>query len=123
MNTKAESETTSAFDLLKWGVSIALVVAGIYGYYHFDQYPQLYRVVALCVDIGIALVLAVYTQGGGAFWALMRQSLNEWYKIVWPTREETTQTTMIVVLVVFVMAIILWLLDMFFGWLAGLIIG
>ena len=123
MNTKADTEVASPLDPVKWVVSIGLVVAGIYGYYHFDQYPVLYRVLILIPVVIAALVLAVFTRSGGAFWDLVKQARLEVYKIVWPTREETTQTTMIVVLVVFVMAIILWLLDMLFGWLAGLIIG
>ena len=123
MSTKADTEVASPLDPVKWVLAIGLVIAGIYGYYHFDQYPVLYRVLALIPVIVAALMLAVFTNSGGAFWDLVKQSRLEVYKIVWPSREETTQTTFIVVAVVFFMAIILWLLDMLFGWLAGLIIG
>ena len=125
MNTKVETQTpaTSIFDLVKWVLSVALVAGGIYAYYHFDQYPVLYRVLALIPIVITALLIAVWTQGGGAFWDLVKQARLEVYKVVWPTRQETTQTTMIVLLVVFVIALILWLLDMFFGWLASIIIG
>jgi len=75
------------------------------------------------VVIGIGLLVAALTQGGGAFWDLAKQARLEVYKVVWPSRQETTQTTMIVLLVIFVISLILWLLDMFFGWLASLIIG
>lgn len=124
MNIKAETQTVGgALDLLKWVLVLLLVVGGIYGYYHFVQYPVLYRVLALIPVVGVALLLGVLTQSGAAFWNLVKQARMEVYKVVWPTRQETTQTTLIVVLVVFLMAIVLWLLDMFFGWLASLIIG
>ena len=125
MNTKVEVQTpaTNVFDVVKWVLSVALVAGGIYAYYHFDQYPVLYRVLALIPVVIAAMLIAVWTQGGAAFWDLVKQARLEVYKVVWPTRQETTQTTMIVLLVVFVIALILWLLDMFIGWLASIIIG
>lgn len=124
MNTKAETQTTSSvLDWVKWILVVVLLVGGIYGYYHFAQYPVLYRVLVLIPVVGMALLLGVLTQSGAAFWDLVKQARMEVYKVVWPTRQETTQTTLIVVAVVFLMAIVLWLLDMFFGWLASLIIG
>ena len=125
MNTKVEVQTpaTNVFDVVKWVLSVALVAGGIYAYYHFDQYPVLYRVLALIPVVIAAMLIAVWTQGGAAFWDLVKQARLDVYKVVWPTRQETTQTTMIVLLVVFVIALILWLLDMFIGWLASIIIG
>jgi preprotein translocase subunit SecE len=125
VNTKLETQSAAdgAFDAVKWLVAVSLIAGGIYAYYHYDQYPVLYRVLGLIPVVVIALLVAVWTQGGGAFWDLVRQARLEVYKVVWPTRQETVQTTMIVLLVVFVIALILWLLDMFFGWLASIIIG
>jgi preprotein translocase subunit SecE len=125
VNKKAETQTSgsSAFDAAKWLLATALIVAGIYAYYHYDQYPVLYRVLSLIPVVVIAVLIAVWTQGGATFWSLVKQARLEIYKVVWPTRQETIQTTAIVLLVVFVIALILWLLDMFFGWLASVIIG
>ncbi len=125
MNTKTETQAArgGAFDAVKWLVAVVLVAGGIYAYYHFDQYPVLYRVLSLIPVVIVAMLIAVWTQGGSAFWDLVKQARLEVYKVVWPTRQETTQTTLIVLLVVFVIALLLWLLDMFFGWLASIIIG
>lgn len=125
MNKKVETQTAAggAFDAGKWLVAVALVVGGIYAYYHFDQYSVLYRVLSLVPVVVVAILVAAWTQGGGAFWSLMKQAYLEVYKVVWPTALETRQTTLIVFAVVFVIAFILWLLDMFFGWLASVIIG
>ncbi|MCB1615238.1 MAG: preprotein translocase subunit SecE [Pseudomonadales bacterium] len=123
MSAKPESHASGrgSIDLLKWLVSVVLLVSGVYGYYYFDQYPVLYRVLGLLPVVCIAFVVAVYTEKGSAFWQLVKQARLEIYRVVWPTRQETTQTTLIVVFVVFVMSIILWLLDMFFGWVSTIV--
>ena len=125
MNKKTETHTaaSSVFDATKWLLATALIVGGIYAYYHYDQYPVLYRILTLIPVVVVALLIAVWTEGGDTFWSLVKQARLEVYKVIWPTRQETVQTTAIVLLVVFVIAVILWLLDMFFGWLASVIIG
>jgi preprotein translocase subunit SecE len=37
-------------------------------------------------------------------------------KVVWPTRQETLQTTMIVLLMVMLVALLLWAFDSLLGW-------
>lgn len=114
---------SSGLDPFKWVLALALIVGGIYAYYYFDQYPVLYRVLGLLPVIMIAVLTAVWTQSGGAVWTLMKEARLEIYKIVWPARQETIQTTMIVLLVVAVMSVLLWLLDWAFSGLSSLILG
>ena len=71
----------------------------------------------------LAAFVALQTTQGVAFARLARESRTEIRKVVWPTRQETTQTTMIVVVFVLVSALILWGLDSLLGWLASMIIG
>ena len=67
--------------------------------------------------------VASTTERGGALWQLLKGSRTEIRKVVWPTRQETTQTTLIVVVFVFIMALILWGIDSVLGWLVGMVIG
>ena len=110
-------------DLVKWVLVGLIVAAGVYGNLYFAAEPLLYRVVALIFFAAIACAIAYNTAKGASFWGLLQGSMVELRKVVWPTRQETNQTTLIVVAVVFVMSIILWLLDTFFGWIAAGIIG
>jgi preprotein translocase subunit SecE len=71
----------------------------------------------------VSIVIAGKTLHGAAFLQLLREALVEVRRVVWPTQQETTQTTLIVVGVVFVMALVLWGLDASFGKLMSLIIG
>ncbi|MEQ7922536.1 preprotein translocase subunit SecE [Xanthomonas sp. WHRI 1810A] len=122
MNPKAEAQD-SRFDLLKWLVVVVLVVVGVVGNQYYSAQPILYRVLALLAIAAVAAFVALQTGKGKAFFVLAKEARAEIRKVVWPTRQETTQTTLIVVAVVLVMALLLWGLDSLLGWLVSLIVG
>ncbi|MFI8982605.1 preprotein translocase subunit SecE [Ectopseudomonas khazarica] len=122
MNVKAEAKD-SRFDLVKWLVVAALVVVGVVGNQYFSAEPVLYRVLGLVALGAVAAFVALQTARGQAFAVLLKEARVEIRKVVWPTRQETTQTTLIVVAVVLVMALLLWGLDSLLGWLVSLIVG
>ena len=122
MNVKAEAKD-ARFDLIKWLAVIALVAVGVVGNQFFSAEPVLYRVIALLVVAAVAGFVALRTVKGQAFFTLLKEARTEIRKVVWPTRQETTQTTLIVVLVVLVMALLLWGLDSLLGWLVSMIVG
>ncbi len=122
MSTRAELHD-NRFDVIKWVVVAIVVLAGVYGNHHFAAEPVLYRAVALVVLGVVAAFVALQTAKGKAFWALLKEARIEIRKVVWPTRPETTQTTLIVVAVVLVMALILWGLDTLLGWIISQFIG
>ncbi|MFV3387700.1 MULTISPECIES: preprotein translocase subunit SecE [Pseudomonas] len=122
MNVKAEAKD-SRFDLVKWLVVAALVAVGVVGNQYFSAEPVLYRVLGLVVLGAVAAFVAFQTARGQAFAVLLKEARVEIRKVVWPTRQETTQTTLIVVAVVLVMALLLWGLDSLLGLLISLIVG
>lgn len=122
MNPKAEAPD-SRFDLVKWLVVVLLVVVGVVGNQYYSAQPILYRVLALLVIAAVAAYAGLQTGKGKAFFVLAKEARAEIRKVVWPTRQETTQTTLIVVAVVLVMALLLWGLDSLLGWLVSLIVG
>ena len=122
MNAKAEAKDTR-LDALKWLAVAALVAVGVVGNQYFAAEPILYRVLVLLVLAGVAGFVALQTAKGRAFFTLLKEARTEIRKVVWPTRQETTQTTLIVVGVVLVMALLLWGLDSLLGWLVSLIVG
>lgn len=113
----------SRLDPVKWGIVVALVAAGVVGNSYYADQSLLYRVLALVALALVAGWVASTTERGGAFWHLVKGSRTEIRKVVWPTRQETTQTTMIVVVFVFIMALVLWALDSILGWLVSMVIG
>lgn len=121
----SESAKTTEFkiDSLKWILVAAIVGAGVYGNSYFAAESMLYRVIGLLVLACVAGWIAAQTSKGSAFVSLCMDARTEIRKVVWPTRTETTHTTMIVVVAVIIVAIILWGLDSFLSWLISLIIG
>ncbi len=119
--------TNPALNAVFWLITAVLVAGGIYGYNNFGQFfgtdAILYRVLGLLAVSAVAIAFALQTTQGKNFWALLKGARTEIRKVVWPTRQETTQTTMIVLLVVVVAGLILWGLDTGLGWLASTIIG
>ncbi|MEE1868933.1 MULTISPECIES: preprotein translocase subunit SecE [Pseudomonas] len=122
MTPKAEAQD-SRFDLLKWLAVVALVVVGVVGNLYYSASPILYRVLALLALAAVAGFIALQTAKGRSFFTLVKEARTEIRKVVWPTRQETMQTTLIVVAVVLVMALLLWGLDSLLGWLISLIVG
>ena len=122
MNSKVETEG-GRFDSLKWLLVALLVAAGVVGNIYFASQSLLYRVIALLVVAGIAAFIASQTARGAEFWKLAKEARIEIRKVVWPTREEATQTTLIVFAFVLLTALILWGLDSLIGWLASRLLG
>ena len=123
MNTQAEA-SVSIGDIVKQVFSAVFVVAGIAAFYYYsDELQLLYRVLGLVAIVLVALGLMLTTEVGRNVWAFVQESKIEVRKVVWPTREETTRTTLLVFAMVFSVGIILWLLDMFLFWIVRLITG
>jgi len=121
MNIQSE-EKEYRLDFAKWVVVAALLTLGVVGNSHFSAQPLYLRALALVALAAVALVVAYNTEKGAGIWSLMQGAVVELRKVVWPTRQETNQTTLIVVGVVFVMSIILWVLDTTLGFVISKLI-
>ena len=122
-NSAADSSQSSSADIAKWVVVTLLVVAAVVGNAYFGSEPFLYRVLGVLVLAIAAAVLAAQTEKGRAFIGLLKDARAEVRRVVWPTRQETAQTTGLVVVVVVIMSLVLWGLDSLFGWIIQRIIG
>jgi preprotein translocase subunit SecE len=122
MNTQAEA-TTSVLDVVKQVLSVVFVAAGVAAFYYFSEVQLLYRVLGLLAVVIIVLGIMLTTDVGRNVWAFVLESKQEVRKVVWPTREETMRTTLLVFAMVFIVGLILWLLDMFLFWGVRLLTG
>ena len=118
------AETNSSRDIVLWILFAVILGAGIYGFIYFDnQVMDLIRIVGLLVVIGIAAAVAIKTAHGRQLFNYFREADIERRKVVWPTRQETTQTTLIVIAVTIVIGILLFIMDTIFGFLVRRLIG
>ncbi|MEY8713498.1 MULTISPECIES: preprotein translocase subunit SecE [Mangrovibacter] len=109
-NTEAQG-SGRGLEVLKWLVVIALLCVAIIGNYLYRDVNLLGRAVAVVVLIAAAGGVALLTTKGKATVAFAREARTEVRKVIWPTRQETLHTTLIVAAVTAVMSLILWGLD------------
>ena len=110
-------------NLLKWAGAIVLLVGAAAVNRVIPDVSMVARLALMMVLGAGALGLALITLQGKSFLDLLRQSQVEVRKVVWPTREETWQTTMIVLVVVVIMSLLLWGMDSLFGLAVSAVIG
>lgn len=108
---KIASNLTAA-DRLKFAAAALVLASTLVAFYVFAAQPALLRVLGLLGGVGLAAYLGTQTQLGRVLWGFMFEVRAEVRKVVWPSREETTQTTLIVVVMVAGMAILLWIIDL-----------
>ena len=111
MNAKVETES-SMLDTVKLTVAMILIAVGIGAFYYYEEYSTLLRVLGLLAVAGLSVAIAVRTAIGQRIWSFAVDARTEVRKVVWPTRQETVQTTLIVFAMVLLVAIFLWLVDM-----------
>jgi preprotein translocase subunit SecE len=118
------AEKTSARDYLFWLIGLLIVVGGVYGFYHFsDDVMTPIRAAGLLALLVVAAFVVAQTVKGGEFFSFLREADVERRKVVWPTRNETLQTTLVVIVITVIVAIMLFLMDTLFGWIVRRLIG
>ncbi|MGI9305306.1 MAG: preprotein translocase subunit SecE [Gammaproteobacteria bacterium] len=118
-----EEVVASGLDTAKLGLAVALLLAGVGGFYYYADQSLLYRVLGLVAVAAAAVGVMMTTALGRNTWDFLQESRTEVRKMVWPTRTETVQTTLIVIAMVIIVGIFLWLLDMLLAWLVRFVIG
>jgi preprotein translocase subunit SecE len=113
MNVKAEqSGKSGAGDIAKLVLAVLVLAAGLFGFYWYADAAQLVRLGGLLGSIAIAVVLANFTGLGRRLRNFLAESQFEMRKVVWPTRDETVKTTLMVLVVVVILALLLGFIDL-----------
>jgi len=98
-------------DKVKLVVAVALVLAGIGGFYQFSSSAAVLRLMSVLAGVLAGASVAWTTALGQRFFAFSREAVTETKKVVWPTRKESFQTTAAVFAFIVVMAVFLWISD------------
>jgi len=85
-------------------------------FYLFPDASLLYRVLGLLAIAGVGAAIALTSAKGKGLLTFMGLARTEVRKVVWPSRQETMQTTLMVFIIVVILSIFLWFVDMFLGW-------
>ncbi|MGF1694045.1 preprotein translocase subunit SecE [Vibrio lamellibrachiae] len=110
-NNAETPDSSNGADMMKWILTFVLLAAAVVGNYLYGEMSVVIRAAGVVVLIAAALGVSATTTKGKAAIVFARESRMEVRKVVWPTRQETMQTALIVLAVCIVMALVLWGID------------
>jgi preprotein translocase subunit SecE len=108
---------------IKIAVAALIAAAGLWGFYAIAEQPTIVRIGVLAGAFALAAGVMWFTQAGRDFAVFSRESWDEAKRVVWPSRKEAMQTTGIVFVFVFVMALMLWVIDAGLLWVTQKLLG
>jgi preprotein translocase subunit SecE len=116
MSEQADKGGSTIVDSAKLVLAIAVLIAGIAGYYWFGGMPVAVRILMVLAGLGLGAALLFWSAQGQVLWQYIQGSRVELRKMVWPTRQETLQTTLVVFVFVLLLGVFFWLVDMLLAW-------
>ncbi len=124
MSTQTETGQSGALDIIKLLIAAFVLVGGLYGYYFYENDLALpLRVLMVLAGAGIGIGIAMTSTQGQRLWHFIQGSRVEIRKVVWPTRQETTQTAIAVFVFTLIMMLFFWALDSGLLWLTRRLVG
>ena len=107
-----KGEKSKGTNTLLWIIAVALIIVAAVGNTYFAaQLSLVVRVLALVALGAGAVAAAALTNQGQKTLHFIKESRTELRKIIWPTRPEATQTTLIVIAMCVVVSLVLWGID------------
>jgi preprotein translocase subunit SecE len=105
-------------DLILWTSVVVFTVLFAVLSYVFHNLGPMQTLVGM-VWMFFSVVLLSMTKQGKQLVLFINESKRELQKVVWPTRQETIQTTVIVIVTVMLAAFFLWGVDALIMWAVG----
>ena len=122
-STTQETGQSGVLDIIKLLLAAGLLVGGLYSYYYFLEIALAIRVLMVLGGLAAGIAIAMTSTQGLRLWAFIQGARIEIRKVVWPTKQETTQTAIAVFVFTLVMALFFWGLDSFLLWLTRTLVG
>jgi preprotein translocase subunit SecE len=124
MVTQTEQSESGVLDIIKLLLSAAALIGGLYAYYYYEpQIAQALRVLMVLAGTAAGIGIAMTSTQGQRLWHFVQGSRVEIRKVVWPTKQETTQTAIAVFVFTLVMSLFFWALDSGLLWLTRTLVG
>ncbi len=118
------AEKATPRDNMFWAAGLLVLVVGVAAFFYFaDEVMTLVRVLGLLASVVVAGLIVGQTPRGREMFGFVREADVERRKVVWPTRQETLQTTLVVLVITVIVAILLFIMDSIFGWAVRRLIG
>jgi preprotein translocase subunit SecE len=123
MTDETKNQEAGTADKVKLGIAVAIVIAGVAGYYLLADQSSWLRWLAVVASLVLAAVVVAFSRYGTEFRRFVELARIELRKVVWPSRQETLQTTIVVFIFVAVAGVFFWLLDLALAWATRTLTG
>jgi preprotein translocase subunit SecE len=124
MTSQTETSQSGVLDIIKLLVAAGVLIGGLYSYYYYEFEISLpIRVLIVLAGTGLGITIGMMSTQGQRLWHFIQGSRVEIRKVVWPTKQETTQTAIAVFVFTLVMMLFFWLLDSGLLWLTRRLVG
>jgi len=124
MIAQTETSESGVLDIIKLVISAAALVGGLYAYYYYEpEIAQALRVLMVLAGTAAGIGIAMTSTQGQRLWHFIQGSRVEIRKVVWPTKQETTQTAIAVFVFTLVLSLFFWALDSGLLWLTRTLVG
>jgi preprotein translocase subunit SecE len=123
MSAQTETSESGVLDILKLLIAAGVLTGGLFGYYWYLEWAQPLRVLLVLGGAIAGVAIAMTSTQGRRLWAFVQGSRIEIRKVVWPTKQETTQTAIAVFVFTLILALFFWGLDSFLLWLTRTLVG
>jgi len=123
MTDEQKTQEPGTADKAKLAVAALIVLAGIAAYYVLGTQPNWLRWAAVVASLVLAGAVALYSRYGTEFRRFVELARIELRKVVWPTRQETLQTTLVVFGFVIIAGVFFWMLDLALAWATRALTG
>ena len=123
MTDEIKTQEPGTADKAKLAVAALIVLAGIAAYYVLGTQSAWLRWTAVVASLALAGVVAMVSRYGAEFRRFFDLAQVELRKVVWPTRQETLQTTLVVFVFVIVAGVFFWVLDLALAWATRALTG
>ena len=118
-----QTEQSGALDIVKLLVAAGVLLGGLFAYYYYIEVSLPLRVLMVLAGTAAGIAIGMTSTQGRRLWAFIQGSRIEIRKVVWPTKQETTQTAIAVFVFSLIMALFFWGLDSFLLWLTRTLVG
>jgi preprotein translocase subunit SecE len=124
MSAQTETSQSGMLDTIKLLIAVAALVGGLYAYYYYEtDLAQAIRVLMVLGGTIAGIGIAMTSAQGQRLWHFIQGSRVEIRKVVWPTKQETTQTAIAVFVFTLIMMLFFWALDSGLLWLTQELVG
>jgi preprotein translocase subunit SecE len=121
--TEQVQQGATALDAVKLTAGVAILVAGIAGFYLLVDQPIWLRWILVLAALTVGALVSLQSHQGKNFWAFVQSSRVELRKVVWPNRQETVQVTIVVFAMIIVLGLFFWGLDTVLGYVTRWLVG